>query len=413
VQHYDKISELLIRHFRQELTPGESAYLEDWLNQSEKNRQFFTEMIDEKKLIEALRLYSEEKNVDLRDAWEKMKTLGWERTHTARIVSIRRKRYRYIISAAAAIVLLLIGTYLMRQFNKPEPAPVIVKNVKQDATPKTQQAILTLDNGETIILDSLQNGLLATQGNTQVTKDKDGVLRYKGGSGANQTVIYNKVTVPKGSDVVYLQLSDQTKVWLNAESSIRYPVAFAEDERKVEITGEAYFEVSRQSLPPAPSGGGGAKNKRFIVSKGDMHVVVMGTKFNVNSYENEENIRVTLLEGSVKVQQANAERTIKPGQQAVLNHKTIDVLNDVDVNAVMAWKEGKFVFNNTNIQLIMRQMERWYDLEKTQYETEGVKQLAFNGAISRYNNASKVLELLEEAGALHFKIQGKKVLLYQ
>ena len=227
----------------------------------------------------------------------------------------------------------------------------------------------------------------------------DGVLRYSHEKNHHQKLIYNMVTVPKGGDVVYLQLSEGTKVWLNAESSIRYPVAFSEDERKVEITGEAYFEVTRSQA------------KKFIVSKGTMNIVVLGTRFNVNTYENEENIKVTLLEGSVKVQLAQSERTIKPGQQSVLNNSSIDVLSDVDVSAVMAWKEGKFVFNNTNIQLIMRQMERWYDLEKTQFDNESVKQLAFNGAISRYNNASKVLELLEEAGSIHFKIQGKKVIL--
>lgn len=397
MQQYDKISELLIRHLRQELTTEESAYLEEWLNESEKNRQFLEDINNTPELMADVRLYGEEKNIDLRDAWEKMKAMGWEGRKRTRVISMKWR----MVAAIAAGLMIVFSIYLLRQLNKPEAPPVVVKNVKQDATPKTKQAILTLDNGETIILDSLQNGLLATQGNTKVTRYSDGVLRYMNGSGANQQLIYNKVTVPKGSDVVYLQLSDQTKVWLNAESSIRYPVAFGEDERKVEITGEAYFEVMK------------SQKKKFTVSKGEMNVVVMGTSFNVNTYENEENIRVTLLEGSVKVQLEKSERTIKPGQQAVLNSKTIDVLSDVDVQAVMAWKEGKFVFNNTNIQLIMRQMERWYDLEKTEFRNEAVKQLAFNGAISRYNNASKVLELLEEAGALHFTIQGKKVLLYQ
>lgn len=399
MQHFEKISELLIRHFRQELTPEESAYLQDWINQSEKNRQFFTEINNKEWLISELQMYSKVKDIDVQDAWEKMKAMGWEGTVPARVV--RMRRIRVIIGAAAVLLFAMIGTYLLRQANKPPEAPVIVKTAKQDAKPNTQQAYLTLDNGETIILDSLQNGLLATQGNTKVLKYSDGVLRYSHEKNANQKLIYNKVTVPKGSDVVYLQLSEGTKVWLNAESSIRYPVAFSEDERKVEITGEAYFEVTKST------------NKKFVVSKGDMNIVVLGTRFNVNTYDNEDNIKVTLLEGSVKVQLAKTERTIKPGQQAVLNNSKIDVLSDVDVGAVMAWKEGKFVFNNTNIQLIMRQMERWYDLERTEFKSEGVKQLAFNGAISRYNNASKVLELLEEAGSIHFKIQGRKVILYQ
>jgi ferric-dicitrate binding protein FerR (iron transport regulator) len=398
VEHFDKIQILLIRHFRQELTPMESADLEDWLRESEKNRQFLKDLHNTPELMADVRTYGEEKNIDLRDAWKKMQTRGWEARHSTRIVKMK---WRYMAAAAAVLLIVLISAYLMRQSTKPATVPVIVKDAKQDAKPKSQHAYLTLDNGETIVLDSLQNGLVATQGNTQVVKYSDGVLRYANGKNNNQKLIYNKVTVPKGSDVVYLQLSDQTKVWLNAESSIRYPVAFSDDERKVEITGEAYFEVTK------------SQKSKFIVSKGNMNVVVLGTRFNVNTYDNESNIKVTLLEGSVKVQLEKAEKTIKPGQQAVLNKTNIDVLNDVDLGAVMAWKEGRFVFNNTNIQLIMRQMERWYDLDKTQFESEGVKQMAFNGAISRYNNASKVLELLEEAGALHFKIQGKKVILYQ
>lgn len=376
----------------------ESADLEDWLRESEKNRQFLKDLHNTPELMADVRTYGEEKNIDLRDAWKKMQTRGWEARHSTRIVKMK---WRYMAAAAAVLLIVLISAYLMRQSTKPATVPVIVKDAKQDAKPKSQHAYLTLDNGETIVLDSLQNGLVATQGNTQVVKYSDGVLRYANGKNNNQKLIYNKVTVPKGSDVVYLQLSDQTKVWLNAESSIRYPVAFSDDERKVEITGEAYFEVTK------------SQKSKFIVSKGNMNVVVLGTRFNVNTYDNESNIKVTLLEGSVKVQLEKAEKTIKPGQQAVLNKTNIDVLNDVDLGAVMAWKEGRFVFNNTNIQLIMRQMERWYDLDKTQFESEGVKQMAFNGAISRYNNASKVLELLEEAGALHFKIQGKKVILYQ
>jgi transmembrane sensor len=404
VEHFDKISTLLIRYLRQELTQEESAYLQDWLNESEKNRQFFAEMNDWPKVIETIRLYDDETKVDVQAAWEKLRSMGWERRQPARIVRMRRGRF--IIGAAAALLLLLMGTYLLQRVNKPEAVPVVVKDAKQDAKPNTKHAYLTLDNGKTIILDSLQNGLLATQGNTQVTRYGGGALRYINGKDNNQKPIYNKVTVPKGSDVVYLQLSDGSKVWLNAESSIRYPVAFSDSERKVEITGEAYFEVTALRLSSD-------QKAKFVVSKGNMNVVVLGTRFNVNTYDDEENIKVTLLEGSVKVQLAKAERTIKPGQQAVLRNRTIDVLNNIDVGAVMAWKEGRFVFNDTNIQLIMRQMERWYDFEKTQFENETVKQLAFNGSISRYNNASKVLELLEEAGSLHFKIQGKKVILYQ
>ncbi|MCS3800116.1 FecR family protein [Niastella sp. OAS944] len=398
MQQYDKIAALLIKRFtREELTSEELAYLEDWIQQNDKYREYIIDFNDPVWVAEQLRLYGEQKDLDLKKAWEKMEAMGWERIQAARIIRMRRV-VKYVIGAAAVFLFLLIGTYLIRKPKQPE-VPLIVKDAKQDAKPTTQKAILTLDNGQTIVLDSLQNGLLATQGSTQVLRDKNGVLRYSHEKNNHQQLIYNKVTVPKGGDVVYLQLSEGTKVWLNAESSIRYPVAFSEDERKVEITGEAYFEVTK------------SQTKKFIVGKGSMNVMVLGTKFNVNTYDNEDNIKVTLLEGSVKVQTAQSERTIKPGEQAVVKNTSVDVITDIDVGMVMAWKAGKFVFNNTNIQLIMRQMERWYDLEKTEFKSNSVKELAFNGAISRYNYASKVLELLEEAGSIHFTIQGKKVIL--
>jgi ferric-dicitrate binding protein FerR (iron transport regulator) len=183
-------------------------------------------------------------------------------------------------------------------------------------------------------------------------------------------------------------------------------VVFSSDERNVEITGEAYFEVAKA---PSNSPNGGLRKKVFIVSKGNLNVTVLGTKFDVNTYGNEDGIKVTLLEGSVKVQRKQLEQIIQPGQQAIVNEAKINVVSDVDLQQVMAWKDGKFVFNNTNIQMIMRQMERWYDLAPTRYENDAVKKWEFNGEISRYNNASKVLQLLEKTGSVKFTVEGRKI----
>jgi len=328
--------------------------------------------------------------------------------------------WRYAAAAAVLVLFVSIGAYVWRKSRRPSAPAIVQTPLPVDVKPITSHATLTLDNGTTIVLDSLKTGLLATQGNSKVVKQQNGVLSYSAGEhGATGKLIYNTVTVPKGSDVVYLQLADRSRVWLNAESSIRYPVAFNEEERRVEITGEAYFEVASSNSggaygkPSTPNGG----KRSFIVSKGNMSVVVLGTKFNVNAYDNEENIKVTLLEGSVKVQSEAGnqviEKKIKPGQQAVLNKSVIDIVNDVDIEQVMAWKDGKFVFNNSNIQLIMRQMERWYDLEPTRFQNVAVKQWAFNGEISRYSSASKVLQLLEKTGSVKFTVEGKKIVVSQ
>jgi transmembrane sensor len=406
VQNYKEIAGLLLKHIRQELSEEERTHLANWAGASALNQEFLDEISNTPALMAEVQAYEAGKRVDIDAAWIKMKALGWEVAvadgPTKKVIPLTWWRY---VAAAVIVLFVTIGAYVLLQSRKPSSPAVVQTPVQRDVKPNTSHATLTLDNGTTIVLDSVQAGLLATEGNTQVVKYSDGVLRYANGKNNNQKLIYNKITVPKGSDVVYLQLSDQTKVWLNAESTIRYPVSFSEDERKVEITGEAYFEVAR------------SQHAKFIVSKGSMNVVVLGTKFNVNAYDNEENIKVTLLEGSVKVQSGPAgqvtEQKIKPGQQAIINKTTIDVNNDVDLEQVMAWKDGKFVFNNTNIQLIMRQVERWYDLEPTRFDNNDVKQWAFNGEVSRYSNASKVLQLLEKTGSVKFKVEGKKIIVTQ
>jgi ferric-dicitrate binding protein FerR (iron transport regulator) len=397
VEQHTTIIDLLLKHLRQELTPEESAALDTWVAQSGRNRQFFAAINNTPELMSDVRAYGEGQQIDVDVAWTNMIPLVEEIATTSQPAKIvHMKWWRYV--AAAVLLIIAISIYLLRPANKPSSVPVVVKGTNSDATPKTSKATLTLDNGITIVLDSSASGLLAEQGNTKVAKYSDGVLRYTGGKATGQKLIYNTVTVPKGSDVVYLQLADGSKVWLNAASTIRYPVAFSDNERKVEITGEAYFEVTTTG-----------DKKRFVVSKGNMNVIVLGTRFNVNTYDNEDNIKVTLLEGSVKVQSDKMEKTIKPGQQAVLNENKINVLTEVDLEEVMAWKEGKFVFNATNIQLIMRQMERWYDLEPTRYINEEVKKWEFNGEISRYSSATKVLQLLEKTGSVKFTLEGKKI----
>jgi transmembrane sensor len=392
-----------LKYIRQELSEEESSRLQQWVQQSKQNQSFFEDTSNVNLLMEDVRAYAEAKQLDQEAMWAKMKALGWElpvADEPKKVVSMNW--WRYVAAAVLLAVVSLVVLYVVRKPIESSKPAVVQTPVPADANPNSRKAILTLDNGSSIVLDSLQSGLLATEGNTKVVRQQNGVLSYSGGHGTGDKVLYNTVTVPRGCDVVYLQLSDQTKVWLNAGSSIRYPVAFNSDERKVEITGEAYFEVATL---PLRSG----QHAKFIVSKGSMNVVVLGTRFNINAYENEADIKVTLLEGSVKVQSEQGERTIKPGQQAVLSDASIKVMNEVDVEQVMAWKDGKFVFNNTNIQMIMRQMERWYDLDPTRYESDAVKKWAFNGEISRYNNASKILQLLEKTGSVTFKVEGRRI----
>ncbi|WGQ11191.1 FecR family protein [Pedobacter gandavensis] len=263
--------------------------------------------------------------------------------------------------------------------------------------PGGNKAYLTLGNGKRIILTDLENGTLSTQNGLQITKTHDGQLVYTitgdQPSGGND---YNVIETPRGGQYQIL-LPDGTHVWLNAASSLKYPSVFTGKERKVELQGEAYFEVSKNKKMP------------FKVISSQQTVEVLGTHFNVNSYAEDKEARTTLLEGSVRVEpNHSAGIMIRPGQQTrvKLNDK-INVI-EADLEEVMAWKDNYFRFNNEKIESIMRKISRWYDVG---VEYHGpISEEEFNGTISRAKNISQVLEMLEDTKSVHFKIEGRRII---
>jgi transmembrane sensor len=301
--------------------------------------------------------------------------------------------------AAAVLIAAICSTtfFLFRNNNSQKnsiPEGPLVK-AKDDVKPPTgNKAILKLADGRLIQLDSSGVGTLAVQGNMQVVKQADGRITYKGDAG--EKVIYNTLSVPRGSTPVKLVLGDGSGVWLNVASSITYPTAFVGHERKVEITGEAYFEITKNKEMP------------FVVKRmnDDVQVQVLGTHFNVNAYEDEASIKVTLLEGSVDVSKSGTHNLLKPGQQAMIDNQMIKVVNDVDLEEVMAWKNGRFYFEGADIKTIMRQIEKWYNI-KVAYQSE-IK-YSFVAKISRDENASEILQILELTDMVHFKIEGDKI----
>ncbi len=299
---------------------------------------------------------------------------------------------------AAASVILLIGSAALFFLNKsPKNQPVVTnlpsKNkVQTDIKPGQAGAILTLASGETILLDSAINGSLAQQGNASIIK-KNGELVYSNDK-PNAEVVYNTMTTPKGRQFS-LVLADGSKVWLNAASSITFPTAFIGTERKVTITGEAYFEIAHNPAMP------------FIVEKGKTSVLVLGTHFNVNAYDDERALCVTLLQGSVNVSNGKSSKIIKPGQQAQINKEdNISLLNNVDLDNVVAWKNGRINFEGADIETVMRQMARWYDVEIVY--NKKLEDL-FYADIPRSTMLSDVLKALELTRKVHFKIDGRKV----
>ena len=203
-------------------------------------------------------------------------------------------------------------------------------------------------------------------------------------------------------------LSDSTRVWLNASSSISFPVTFSKDERVVELTGEAYFEV--KTIIEASPDGGQVRKRPFKVKIGDLEIEVLGTHFNVNAYGDDHAINTALLEGSVRAMQHAESKTIVPGQEVRVDMTgKMEVVNNINVDKVIAWKNGLFHFDRTRVTDIMKQLSRWYDVD-VEYE-KNFDDKTFSGKISRNVNASQVLAMLAYAD-VHYRIEGKKVIVY-
>lgn len=312
--------------------------------------------------------------------------------------SISRTLKTGLSAAAVLITVALAGYFLVLHFSsgdkivKEQP---VVSRAQHTIRPGGNRASLTLANGEVVVLDTAQNGMLGMQGTTRIIKLNNGALAYDMGNEKQGTPLYNTITTPRGGQY-QITLADGTKVWLNALSSIRFPTAFSGRERKVEITGEAYFEVTHNASMP------------FKVIANGIETVDLGTRFNINSYKDDAADRITLLDGAVQVIKGSASRVLKPGQQAQVA-SNISIVDNVDLDEVMGWKNGRFVFNkDTDIQTIMQQIARWYDV---QVEYRGAIRQHFWGSISKEADLAQVLKILEATGGVRFQINGNKIII--
>lgn len=296
------------------------------------------------------------------------------------------------LTAVVMVALLLLGgSYFYRKPVRNQQSAQVTK--KSTISPGGNKAVLTLQDGATIVLNDAENGTLARQGNSRVVKLANGQIAYDAASGPADKVYYNTMTTPRGGQY-RLTLPDGSQVWLNAASSISYPTAFVGKERRVTITGEAYFEVAKD------------KNKPFRVVAGDQSIEVLGTHFNVMAYADEASIKTTLLEGAVKISAHDQVRLLKPGDQAVVAGKSSISIQPAPIEEVMAWKNGYFKFNRVDIKHIMRQIARWYDVEVV-YQGD-MPDDEFVGKIGRSENIAQILHVLE-LEHVHFKIEGKKI----
>ena len=314
----------------------------------------------------------------------------------------RRSLFAKLSIAAAVILATTVSLYFYTNNTKTEPEYFADINPKNDIAPGVNKAILTLADGSQISLDDAAKGFVASQGNTSITKTEDGQIVYKkyeeGLRNMGSALAMNTIKTPKGGRYT-ISLPDGSKVWLNSASSLSYPTAFSASERKVKLIGEAYFEIAKRKSQP------------FRVESNNQVVEVLGTHFNINSYEDEAYIKTTLLEGSVRIilKSANPNaQLLKPGEQSLTSSSQSDIkIQHTDTEKAIAWKNGYFKFKNTPIRDIMREIERWYDVELV-YDGKLAPD-EFTGYISNDVKISGVLKMLEESGGIKFTVKGRKL----
>lgn len=370
---------------------------------TDKELEVFFKLLEEGKLDSII-------NETISEDFEKALTIP-------RVIPLVKQRWFQVVAAAAAIALLVVTvSVLILRNNKPVneinqvveiPKTTIEKKplYKNDIKPGGNKAILTLADGTKIVLDDASEGAISRQGNTTIIKLDNGRLAYNAQTVSKiptTAILYNTLTTPRGGQYC-VTLPDGTIVWLNASTSLRFPTAFTGNDRKVEIKGEAYFEVAKNEAMP------------FIVTAENSEIKVLGTHFNVSAYADDKVLKTTLLEGSVEFSVANqagsgneaASIKLQPGQQAQLDGANTITVVEADTQEAIAWKNGFFIFNNEDIGSIMQKISRWYDV-KVIYNVNNPN-MQFTGNISRAENVSEVLRVLELTEIVHFKIEGKTI----
>jgi ferric-dicitrate binding protein FerR (iron transport regulator) len=315
----------------------------------------------------------------------------WEGLQSVQLAAKRVHLWPRIAAAVSIVLCLSIGGYLL--LHKKDSLSIAAND---HIGPAGNKATLTLANGKSIVLTTVKTGYLIRQPGTIINKVSDGTLLYKDQPGNKSAPVYDTLTTPRGGHF-QLVLADGTKAWLNAATVIRYPENFSGNERRVEvIKGEAYFEVVHNSSKPFK-----------VVARGQV-IEDIGTHFNVNAYDDEPAVETTLLEGSVSVTDSKQRVILVPGQQSFLKKGSPIIVRKADLNEAVAWKDNHFIFSNDNIESIMRQISRWYNVDVSYQGDMSGKEIT--GSVSRSENISEVLRKLEETGTIHFKMDERRVI---
>ena len=381
-----RVAYLIAGFIRHTLTEKEHDELDNWVNESDHSMKLFEDLTDEKNLAANLEWMDK---VQTEQSYQAMQEKGAFKVSPKRFYSKK-------IWLAAASVIVVLGVFFVYRYTSVKRGSVedITTTDTTLLKPGGNRATLTLGDGKVIDLTYAKTGLIESDSGSHLNKTADGELVYVNDSSVTNTAALHTLSTPAGGQY-QVTLPDGTRVWLNAASTIKYPPAFSGNERKVVITGEAYFEVAKNDKKPFR-----------VLMPDSTAVVVTGTHFNINAYQNEKEQQVTLLEGSVTVSNTLTVTKLEPGTQALIKNKTITKDKVLDVEEITGWKNGLFVFHDATIESIMLQIERWYDA-KIIYKAN-IKQL-FNATILRKEPLEKVLKLLELNGYVHFKTENNTI----
>lgn len=391
-----QIDELIIKFLNETLDNTERIVLEEWIAESEANKKTFENLTNKKWVkTELVKIYEFDENA----GWDSIATSLNQKDGDS---STRQYWYKW---GAAAVIFIALGTgywsYLLNNNNQTTD-----KNLTQQQrfgndikAPETTKAILTLQDGRKIVLEDASNGKLVTEGDVEVTKAANGQIIYKGQKKNKSNIVTeNTLFVPKGSKPIRILLADGTEAWLNSGSSLTYPSKFVGTDRKVKMTGEVFFDVAKNPLMPFK-----------VIAKG-IETRALGTQFNINAYSDDPFAKITLVEGSIKVERKKSNNEtdnliVKPGQQ-VFAADQMKLIDKANIDEVMAWKNGKFYFDGANIKTIMGQISKYYNVN-VEYQ-DNVK-YSFVMKISRTEPASELLKIMELTDLVRFKIEGNTI----
>lgn len=393
----ERIHYLVDRFFNNTCTQAEKVELSYWIEKSQNDSKLKQHLSKIWSRFEPFEDMSEEKANHLFNT-----ILNTDTSTVLHLRPIRRRMLFYAVAAASVLIIVIGSYFLYFQSSQHNISPAIARKlpnttITNDVAPGQFKAVLTLSNGSQIILDTAQNQIVAKEDGSEIG-NTSGQLFYNSSPNNGDEVVYHILTTSKGGQYS-LTLSDGTKVRLNAASSVRFPIAFPDNQRDVEITGEVYFEV-------APN-----KEKPFRVKARKGVIEVLGTHFNVNAYDDEPVIRTTLLEGAVKVRLGTSSALLKPNEQAVVKDDNNKIsVYPTDGQAAIAWNRGYFKLTNSTVPDIMRQIARWYDIE-IKYEG-AIPSGTISGEVPRSLNLSEVLNVLDLSG-VHSKLEGKTLIVFE